>query len=286
VAHQVAQSESILPRFQDRLRLQVERLALSWRARRSGLGPSIALRVDDGLVRVDDGTRQIAVPHGRSAVAFRDGITRRLESVAEKYLGTTAYTPRAGDIVIDIGAGIGAFAMWCAEADAEVIAFEPDPLAFACLERNTAAFGRVQIFPYALWKERANLRLHGSLDTSESSLIEDGKASARNSDAEAWPLDGLPFITKLAVIDLMKIDGEGVEPEIIAGATRTLIRTRVVAVDVASTARRRNLRQRVEEALTAVNFRAVPNDRPDTILALNTLMVGPFNNRVLGRRGF
>ena len=45
----------------------------------------------------------------------------------------------------------------------------------------------------------------------------------------------------LPVIDFMKIDGEGVEPEILAGASRTLRRTRVVAVDVGATDRRPNL---------------------------------------------
>ena len=277
--------ESTLPRLHGRLQLHYQRLALSLHAMRNGRGRAVALRADSGLVRIDDGVRQIYVPHVRRVAAFRNGINSWLESVAEKYVGRTGYQPREGDVVIDVGAGIGEFTVWCAEAGARVIAFEPDPLAFACLEKNTASLAPAQIFPYALWKERANLRLHGSLDTSESSLIEDGKANSRNSDVEAWPLDGLKFMTQLAVIDLMKIDGEGVEPEIIAGAMNALRRTRVVAVDVGATDRRPNIRTRVETALTALNFRQVSNDRADTILALNTSMVGPFNNRVLGRRG-
>jgi FkbM family methyltransferase len=186
--------------------------------------------------------------------------------------------------VIDVGAGIGEFTLWCCAARARVVAFEPDPLAFACLEKNTAGMSNVEIHPQALWKERANLRLHGSVDTSESSLVEDGKTNFRNTDVEAWPLDGLQFMSRLAVIDLMKLDGEGVEPEILSGAARTLQRTRVIAVDVGATDRRPNLKARVEAALTAMDFRPVPNERSDTILALNTAMVGPFNSRVLGRR--
>ena len=53
-------------------------------------------------------------------------------------------------------------------------------------------------------------------------------------------------MTRLPVIDLMKIDGEGVEPEIIAGAPRTLRRTRIVAVDIGATDRRPNLKARVD----------------------------------------
>jgi FkbM family methyltransferase len=273
-------------RIQDRLRLHYERLALSWHAMRLGRGRAVSLRPDAGLVRVDDGVRHIFVPNVRRAGVFKNGINTWLESVAEKYLGRTGYVPREGDVVIDIGAGIGEFSLWCAAAGGRVVAFEPDPLAFACLERNTTALGTVQIYPYALWKERANLRLHGSPDTSESSLIEDGRANARNANVEAWPLDKLQFMARLAVVDFMKIDGEGVEPEILFGAQRTLRRTRVIAIDVAATARRPNLRARVEATLSEMDFRPIPNDRSDTILALNTAMVGPFNNRVFGRRSY
>ena len=48
-------------------------------------------------------------------------------------------------------------------------------------------------------------------------------------------------MARLAVIDFMKIDGEGVEPEILAGAVSTLRRTRVIAVDIGATERRPNL---------------------------------------------
>jgi FkbM family methyltransferase len=271
-------------RFQDRLRLNYQRLALSWHAMRLGRGRAVSLRPDADLVRVDDGVRQITVPHVRRTGDFRTGINSRLETVAEKYFGTTGYVPREGDTVVDIGAGIGEFSLWCADAGARVVAFEPDPRAFACLQKNTAALGSVQIYPYALWKERANLRLHGAPDTLESSLIEDGKANARNANVEAWPLDRLQFMARLAVIDFMKVDGEGVEPEILAGAARTLRRTRVIGVDIGATERRPNLRARVETALAEYGFRPIPNDRDDTILALNTAMVGPFSSRALGRR--
>jgi FkbM family methyltransferase len=281
----VAQQETASPQRQGRFSLFYHRLAMAWQGMRSGRGRAVALRSDDsGLVAVDDGTRKIYVPHVRLAADFQTGISLRLEAVAEKYLGQTGYAPREGDVVVDIGAGLGEFTLWCAAAGARVIAFEPDPLAFECLEKNTAAFSNVEIHQFALWKEHTNLRLHGSLDTRESSLIEDGKANTRNSDVVAWQLDQVQFLARLPVIDLMKVDGEGVEPEIIAGAVRTLRRTRIVAVDIGATDRRPNLKARVAAALSGENFRIVDHDRSDTILALNSAMVGPTNNRVLARR--
>jgi FkbM family methyltransferase len=264
--------------------LLCQRALFSWHAHRFGRGRSVTLRAEAGLVRVDDGMRHIHAPNVARAGIFRDGINLRLEAVAEKYFGTTGYVPRPGDAVVDIGAGIGEFTLWCHNAGARIVAFEPDPLAFACLGRNTAGMN-VQLYPYALWKERANLRLHGSPDTSESSLIEDGNANVRHEDVEAWSLDGLKFLTRLPVIDLMKIDGEGVEPEIIAGGRYILQRTRIIVVDVGAVGRRPKLRERTEEALVQMGFRTVPTGREDSLLALNIAMVGPFNNRVLGRHG-
>lgn len=270
--------------LRDRLVLQYYRLALAWDARCNGRGRALMLAREGELLRVHDGVRPLYIPHIARAADFRAGINAQIERVASKYVGETGYVPREGDVIVDIGAGIGEFTLWCADAGARIVAFEPDPLAFACLERNIGSRPGTELFQYALWKERADLRLHGSLDTSESSLIEDDKPSMRLADVEAWPLDSLPQIVRLPVIDFMKVDGEGVEPEILAGGVRTLRRTRVIAIDVSASARRPNLMARVEGVLEPLNFRPLPHDRSDTLLALNTSMVGPFSNRVLGRR--
>jgi FkbM family methyltransferase len=265
------------------LRLSYQRLALYRQARREKRGRAVTLRQDGDLVRVNDGAGEIVVPHARLAARYGSGINTRLEAVAEKYTGGTGYVPREGDIVLDIGAGIGEFTLWCARTGAHVVAFEPDPLALACLERNTASLGAVRIVPCALWKERADLRLHGSVDTTESSLIETGRGDFRNANVEAWPLDQLDYVVRLPVIDFMKVAGEGVEPEILAGAARTLRRTRILSVDVGSTEKRPKLRSRVEAILESLNFSWLPQDQGESILALNTAMVGPFSSRALDR---
>ena len=81
--------------------------------------------ITDGLA--DDEFRRrfaLIVPHVRRANVFSDGINAWLETVADKYVGTTGYAPREGDVVIDIGAGIGEFTLWCTGSGAKVIAFE------------------------------------------------------------------------------------------------------------------------------------------------------------------
>jgi FkbM family methyltransferase len=293
----VPQLGSTFQRLQGRLRFEYDRLALAWRARRAPRAngptaphqtakpPTVVLHPESGIVCVDVGTRKIHVPHVRRSTDFSAGVGRRLDTVAEKYFGVTGYRPHEGDLVIDIGAGSASSRLGGRCGSERDRLLEPDPRAFACLEKNTASSSGVQIYPYALWKERTNLRLHGSLDTAESSLIEDGRADLRNTDVEAWPLDGLQFMVRVPVIAVMKLDGEGVEPEILASATRTLARTRIVVVDVGAIDRRPNLKSRVVTALGAQNFRTVDIGRDDTVLALNIAMVGPVSNRVLAARG-
>lgn len=251
---------------------------------RDGRGRGLTLKRDSGLLRLHDGVRQLFIPHVGRAALFRDGINAQLEKTALKYVGGTGYVPREGDVVVDIGAGVGEFTLWCADAGARVLAFEPDPLAFDCLQRNIAGLENVQAYGQALWKEPDRLRLHGSPDTTESSLIEEGASKARIVEVEASTLDSLPSVVALPVIDFLKIDGEGVEPEILVGGIRTLRRTRVVAIDVEASGRRPNLETRIDTILEAMNFRPLAREGNGAVLALNTAMVGPFSNRVGGRR--
>jgi FkbM family methyltransferase len=283
VSSPVSSSDPPPPKLSDRLAFELHRLAASWRALREGQG--VRLRREEGQIRIADAERSLSIPHVRMAAHYRGSVEARLAAIAQKYVGDTGYLPRDGDVIVDVGAGIGEFTLWCAAHGATVLAFEPDPLAFACLRRNVATLAGVQALPFALWKERADLRLHASEDTTESSLIEDGRACLRTADVEAWPLDGVPAVAALPVIDFMKIDGEGVEPEILAGASRTLRRTRIVGIDVSASDRRPNLAQRVEAVLEPLSFRPVAHQRGQTVLALNVAMVGPFSSRVGGLHG-
>lgn len=267
------------PGLAGRLLLEYYRLALAWQGFRHGRGRPVALRREGDVIFVDDGARKICIPDVGLAARYRTGLGTSFSQCADAYVGDTSYVPREGDVVVDIGAGIGEFVLWCADAGASVVAFEPDPNAYRCLKRNTASLHHVRILPYALWKERADLRLHSTQDTLRSSLIDSGKGVTRYADVEAWSLDLLPAISALPVIDFMKIDGQGVEPEILAGGVRTLRRTRVVAVNLGAADRRRYLRERVMTILGSMEFRPIPHHREDTILVLNASMVGPFNTR-------
>ena len=173
--------------------LQYQRLALSWHAMRDEARarrqPAPGRRI--WCASMTACARSSSRMSG-SPARFRDGISARLEAVAEKYVGGTGYAPREGDIVVDIGAGIGEFTLWCADAGARVVAFEPDPLAFACLERNVAG-ARERADASLRAVEGARRPSPARLARHDRELADRGRQGRipRNADVEAWPLDQL-----------------------------------------------------------------------------------------------
>lgn len=133
--------------------------------------------------------------------------------------------------IIDIGANVGEFTQGSLNNDAEMIfAYEPDPLAFYCLQKNTFKNKNVIISDFAISDSNSIENFYIASQTADSSLIEpasfDEIIKVRNVTLDSQ-LDNYP-----SVIDLLKIEAEGFEPEIIKGAVETLKRTKFVVVDV------------------------------------------------------
>jgi FkbM family methyltransferase len=133
--------------------------------------------------------------------------------------------------VIDIGANVGEFTQGAINHNAEMIfAYEPDPIAFYCLKKNTSERKNVKIFELAVSNSNSIKDFYKATHTADSSLIEppsyDEIIKVRNVTLDSQ----LEMFPKR--IDLIKIEAEGFEPEIIEGAFETLKRTKYVAVDV------------------------------------------------------
>lgn len=69
----------------------------------------------------------------------RDGMSdyKAIREVVERK-GYTRYgfTPRPGELWLDLGANVGAFTVWAIAHGAKVVAFEPEPANFAMLKHN------------------------------------------------------------------------------------------------------------------------------------------------------
>ena len=129
-----------------------------------------------------------------------------------------------GDICIDCGANIGLVTAQMVEAGGIVYAFEPNPHAFAELQRRFRNHESVHLFQKGVWDRPStmNLYLHEWSDDDEvkwstgSSLLPFKKNVREDKSIEVEIIDLISFIRELKKpVGVLKIDIEGAEVEVL-----------------------------------------------------------------------
>ncbi len=139
---------------------------------------------------------------------------------------------KQGSTVIDVGANVGYFALLAAKlagVEGLVLAFEPDPTSFSFLSKSIAKnnFRNVRPFRECISNIDGQQTLHLSTTSNRglhSTSIDLGGAKISVPSAR---LDSVASMLNLSLVDLLKVDVEGGEPEVLEGATRLLTEGRV-----------------------------------------------------------
>lgn len=136
------------------------------------------------------------------------------------------YNVKKGDIVVDVGAHIGTFAVRAAKAvgaEGMVVAIEPEMNNLRLLERNIRAnkVGNVVIVPKGVWARKDRLKLHMHHHTGGHSVLcyED---KDRFTEIEVDTLDNILREQGISKVDFIKMDIEGAEIEAYSGMKETL----------------------------------------------------------------
>jgi FkbM family methyltransferase len=238
--------------------LPVYNALLNFKRRRRGFsGSPISVAAAGLAFDVFVGGETIRIPTVRRSQRYVSGIASKQNSLAVKYGCPQYYTPAKGDVTIDVGANVGEFSRWCAGHGARVFAFEPDPGVYACLRHNVAHLPTVTAIERALWSVPADLPFFSAFDTADSSLIRPDATVLGVATIKAVPLDSVAEVKAVAQIALLKMDGEGAEPEILQGAAETLKRTRRVVVDCSPERQGEDTAAPVKALLVAAGFRVV-----------------------------
>lgn len=129
------------------------------------------------------------------------------------------------DIVVDVGANVGDFAIYLRKfQDIEYFGFEPSPQEFELLSRNLPI--DFKIFNKVVSDKDCQIKFYVSTANADSSIH-----MPEIIDKEIF-LESVRLDSIFTHITLLKIDAEGAEVEVIKGAKKILENIRFIAVDL------------------------------------------------------
>jgi len=124
---------------------------------------------------------------------------------------------KEGDVVVDCGANIGAYAHAFAEKIGEIgklYCFEPNPKAFKCLEYNLHGRANVVLVNAAVGAVETELAMSEMENTGASFIDENGSIPVN--------VVTLDSVLEDLTVDVIKIDCEGTEEYVLAGAKKLI----------------------------------------------------------------
>jgi FkbM family methyltransferase len=138
---------------------------------------------------------------------------------------------RPDDLFVDVGANVGTYTLLATAAvGARCIAYEPIPAAFAALRDNVRLNGvldRVILCCAAVGRTSGSARMTTQLDSCNHVAAAADGAGEPTMEVPVVALDDVDEVRDASVV---KIDVEGFEPAVLAGAERLLASPRLQAV--------------------------------------------------------
>jgi FkbM family methyltransferase len=131
------------------------------------------------------------------------------------------FTPKEGDVVVDVGAAFGFYSILASrkvKGSGRVIAIEPQPDSFEMLNRNIKLNGLTNIttLNYAVFSKETTLNLYSSYsilsERSEKNKKDFVEVNGNTLDYLLKELNGI------SEVNWIKIDVEGAELEVLKGA--------------------------------------------------------------------
>lgn len=165
----------------------------------------------------------------RSGVVISGGNSSQVLTVTDEIFIDRVYTPRflpieEGDIVVDIGANIGAFSVFaCTQGAKAVYAYEPLAASVKVIKQNARQnrFSNLQVVQAAVSGKNGQAKLY--LASSDvGNLLFDHNTQGKISEYVTVPTVTLTSIMKthkLSHIDFLKIDCEGSEGAIVTSTS-------------------------------------------------------------------
>jgi FkbM family methyltransferase len=177
------------------------------------------------------------------------------------------FTPKQGDVVVDIGAHIGLYTIISSKrvgTNGKVVAIEADPSNFEMLNRNIKLNQLTNVIPlnYAVYSKETKIKLYlpsGESGFTKYNTIVSNWANTEDKFVEvnANTLDYLLQINQIREeeVNWIKIDVEGAEFEVLKGATNVLSKSKDIALLMELHGPPNVYKPKVQEFLNLYNFK-------------------------------
>jgi len=141
--------------------------------------------------------------------------------IVQQYRYGTIVEPKLGDIVFDIGAYVGDTSLWFSKAvgpQGKVYAFEPEPGNFEKLKANLERNNVTNVIPLQL----ALSENEGEMQVASAGGSSIMTQARTGTSVKVTTIDKFVGANKLPRVDFIKMDVEGHELKVLAGARETI----------------------------------------------------------------
>jgi FkbM family methyltransferase len=197
---------------------------------------SVAYYTTDGnwkIIRLPTFELNRVVPEINETVeGIHLGSKRHLEIIETIYSYPGFVEVDRRDIVVDIGAYVGSFTLYASSIASKVIAVDPLASVGNSLSSNTSHLENVIVVPEAAFSEKMNIDINISNRPSKTSLLSPKMGNQKsNVQVQANTVSTIVAKCGYTSVDFLKVEAEGVEPEILRKVLDDEIEVEKVAVD-------------------------------------------------------
>ena len=186
----------------------------------------------------------------------KDGRPHMQDKCLDRFLQWCEIQKKQFNLIVDIGAWCGTWAIAMQKYAKNMHCYEPNKLHFDCLSRNLAPYDHVKLYNQAIGSEDGFVKLSQETATQNTRVLYEA------GDTMISKLDSLD--TK--GIDMIKIDVEGLEMEVLKGASEKLQNVQYLMIELNNNSKRYgSSNELIKNYLKSLGFKVLIKLWPDIV---------------------
>lgn len=160
------------------------------------------------------------------------------------------------DLIVDIGAWCGTWSLIMQEFAKSIHCYEPNRIHYECLSRNLASHSHVRLYNQAVGNSDGFIKLTDEFATQKTRVLFE-KGETKINKLDSLDTNG---------IDMIKIDVEGLEMEVLRGASRKLNDIKYIMIELNNNSKKYGSSNiEIETYLKDMGYRILIKTWPDIV---------------------